>query len=98
MLQGNRSLPKVTEKALNKAEASNLKMAEYLKGESEDGFEEATRKIIESYRQPEVLRYVVEAIMEDTDEEAPIRQESKGIMLLDVKTVIDSFDGASSSV
>ncbi|MFW6105021.1 MAG: hypothetical protein ACOC7P_00400 [Chloroflexota bacterium] len=98
MLQGNRSLPKVTEKALNKAEASNLKMAEYLKGESETGFEETTRKIIESYRQPEVLRYVVEAIMEDTDEEPPVRQESKGIMLLDLKTVIDSFDAASSSV
>ena len=92
MLQGNRPLPKVTEKILDKAEADNLKMAEYLRGETEAGFEEATRKIIGSYKQPEVLRHVVEAIMEDTEESSPIREENKGIMLLDLKIVIDCFD------
>jgi len=92
MLQGTRPLPKVTEKILDKAEAGNLKMAEYLRGETEAGFEEATRKIIGSYKQPEVLRYVVEAIMEDTEESSPIREENKGIMFLDLKTVIDCFD------
>jgi hypothetical protein len=93
MLQGTRPLPKVTDKILDKAEAGNLKMAEYLRGEkTEAGFEEATRKIIGSYKQPEVLRYVIEAIMEDTEESSPIREENKGIMLLDLKTVIDCFD------
>jgi hypothetical protein len=93
MLQGTRPLPKVTDKILDKAEAGNLKMAEYLRGEkTEAGFDEATRKIIGSYKQPEVLRYVVEAIMEDTEESSPIREENKGIMLLDLKTVIDCFD------
>jgi len=92
MLQGTRPLPKVTEKTLDKAEAANFKMAEYLQGETETGFEEATRKIIENYKQHEVLRYVVEAIMEDTEESCPIREENKGIMLLDLKTVIDCFD------
>jgi len=92
MLQRNRPLPMVTEKILDKAEAGNLKMAEYLRGETEAGFEEATRKIIENYKQPEVLRYVVEAIMEDTEESCPIQEENKGIMLLDLKTVIDCFD------
>lgn len=92
MLQGTRPPPMVTEKILDKAEADNLKMAEYLRGETEAGFEEATRKIIGSYKQPEVLRYVVEAIMEDTKESSPIREENKGIMLLDLKTVIDCFD------
>ena len=92
MLQGTRPLPKVTEKILDKAEAGNLEMAEYLRGETEAGFEEATRKIIGGYKQPEVLQYVVEAIMEDTEESSPIREENKGIMLLDLKTVIDCFD------
>ncbi|MBM3157868.1 MAG: hypothetical protein FJ004_11385 [Chloroflexi bacterium] len=92
MLQGTRPLPKVTEKILDEAEARNLKMAEYLRDETEAGFEETTRKIIGSYKQPEVLRYVVEAIMEDTEESSPIREENKGIMLLDLKTVIDCFD------
>jgi len=92
MLQGNRPLPKVTEEILDNAEAGNLKMAEYLRGETEEGFEGATKKIIGSYRQPEVLRYVVEAIMEDTEESCPIREENKGFMFLDLKTVIDCFD------
>ena len=92
MLQGTRPLPKVTEKILDKAEAGNLEMAEYLRGETEAGFEEATRKTIGGYKQPEVLRYVVEAIMEDTEESSTIREENKGIMFLDLKTVIDCFD------
>jgi hypothetical protein len=92
MLQKTRPLTKVTEEILDKAEADNLKMAEYLRGETEAGFEEATRKIIGNYKQPEVLRYVVEAIMEDTEESSPIREENKGIMLLDLKTVIDCLD------
>lgn len=53
---------------------------------------EATTTIINSYRQPEVLRYVVEALMEEPEEGCLIRDESKGIMLLDLKTVIDCFD------
>ena len=92
MLQGTRPLPKVTEKILDKAGAGNLKMAGYLQGETGSGFDEAVRKIIGSYKQPEVLRYVVEAIMEDTEESSPIREGNKGIMLLDLKTVIDCFD------
>ncbi|GEM_PF-226545 len=92
MLQANRPLPVVTEEMLDKAEAGNLKMAEYLQSETGAGFEEATRKIIESYAQPEVLRYVVEAIMEETEEGCPVREDNKGIMLLDLKTVIDCFD------
>ena len=93
MLQGTRPVPKVTDEILDKAEAGNSKMAEYLQGETEAGFEEVTRKIIGSYKQPEVLQYVVEAIMEDTEESSPIRDENKGIMLLDLKTVIDCLNG-----
>jgi hypothetical protein len=88
MLQGGRPIPKVTEKVLDEAEAKNLKMVEYLRSETE----EATRKIIGSYGQPDVLRYVVDAIMEDTEGSNPVREENKGIMFLDLKTVIDCFD------
>jgi hypothetical protein len=30
--------------------------------------------------------------MEDTEESSPIREENKGVMFLDLKTVIDCFD------
>jgi len=92
MLQGTRPLPKVTEEILDKVDAGNLKMAEYLRGETEAGFEEATRKITGSYKQPEVLQYIIETIMENSEESSPIREENKGIMVLDLKTVIDCFD------
>ena len=93
MLQGTRPVPKVTDEILDKAEAGNSKMAEYLQGETEAGFEEATRELIGSYKQPEVLQHVVEAVMEGTEESSPIRDENKGIMLLDLKTVIDCLNG-----
>jgi hypothetical protein len=71
-------------------------MAEYLQGETEKGFVATTTRIINSYGQPEVLRYVVEALMEEPEEHCLIRDENKGIMLLDLKTVIDCFDSAAT--
>jgi len=90
--QGSQPLPKVTEDILDEAEARNTKMAEYLQGETEVGFEEATRTIIRNYGQPEVLRCVVEALIEEPEERCLIRDENRGIMLLDLKTVIDCLD------
>jgi len=92
MSQGAQPLPEVTERILDDAEAKNVKMAEYLQGETEGGFEETTRTIISNYRQPEVLRHVVEALMEEPEEGCAIPDENTGIMLLDLKTVIDCFD------
>jgi hypothetical protein len=53
---------------------------------------QATTAIINNYGPPEVLRYVIEALMEEPEEGYLIRDENKGIMLLDLKTVIDCLD------
>jgi len=92
MSQGVQPLTMVSEAVLDAAERNNVKMAEYLQGETEEGFLQATRMMISSYNQPEVLKYVVEAIMEEPEEGCVIRDENRGIMLLDLKTVIDCFD------
>ncbi len=92
MSQGARPLPKVTEEILDAAETRNVKMAEYLQGETEKGFLEAPKTIISNYRQPEVLKYVVEAIMEEPEEGCVIRDENRGIIFLDLKTVTDCFN------
>jgi hypothetical protein len=92
MSQGSHPLPMITEDRLDAIEANNLKLVEYLQGETEEGFLEVTRSIINNYGQPQVLRYAVEAIMEEPAEGCVIRDESRGIMLLDLKTVIDCFD------
>jgi hypothetical protein len=93
MSQGSQPLPMITEDRLDAVEAKNIKMVEYLEGETEESFLDATRTIIRNYRQPEVLKYVVEAIMEEPEEGCAIRDENRGILFLDLKTVIDCFDG-----
>lgn len=92
MNQGTKSLPEITEKILDKTEDSNMKMLEYLDDESESGFIDTLEKIINNYNQPEVLRYVVEALVEEPNEESMVRDENIGIMMIFLKTVIDSFD------
>ena len=92
MSQGAKPLPRVTEAALDEAEEGNLKLVEYLRSESEAGFVEAARTMLLSYGQPEVLKYVVEALMEEPEEGTLIRDENRGLMMLNVKTLIDCFD------
>ena len=92
MSRGNNPLPKVTEKIIDDAEEKNIKMLEYLEGETETDFYETTDTILQDYNQPEVLRYVVEALMEDDDEDVDIQEENIGLMMIYLKTVIDCFD------
>jgi len=92
MSQGSTPLPKIKEKTLDKTENLNMKMIEYLKGESDTGFIDTAKTIINNYSQPEVLKYVIEALMEETEEGCLIREENKGIMAIYLKTIIDCFN------
>ena len=91
MLQGDAPLPKITEKILDTVEESNIKMLKYPEGESDAGFMDAVEKIMDNYSQPEVLHYVVDALMEEPEEGGLIRDENTGLMMLHLKTVIDCF-------
>jgi hypothetical protein len=97
MSQGDRPLPKVTEEQLDEIEEKNIKMLEYLEGEPDTDFIETVAMIVNDYKQQEVLKYVVEALMEETEEDALITDENKGIMMIYLKTVIDCFDRESAS-
>ncbi len=46
MSQNSTSLPKIKENTVDKVENSNMKMIEYLKGESDTGFIDTVEKII----------------------------------------------------
>ena len=92
MLQGSKPLIEVTKDALDKAEKANIKMLEYLDGESEAGFMNTLRRVVNNYPQPEVLKYVVEALMEEPEEGCLIRDENKGYILIYLKTIIDCFN------
>jgi len=92
MSQGSTPLPKIKEKTLDKTEKLNMKMIEYLKGKSDTDFTNAAENLINNYPQPEVLKYVIEALIEKTEEGCLIRDENKGLMAIYLKTVIDCLN------
>lgn len=92
MSQGDSRLPKVSEKVLDSVDESNIKMLEYLEGESETEFAETIETIYHDYNQTEVLKYIVEALFEEDEEETKIRDEVKGMMFIYLKTVVDCLD------
>ena len=92
MCQGDAPLPKATEKALDKVERKNIKMLERFAGKVFDQMEKSVEEMLRNYNQRVVLKYVVEALMEEPEEGCFIRDENKGIMMVFLKTVIDCFD------
>ena len=64
--------------------------------DSAGDFLSAAQSMIESYTEPELLRYVTQALMEDEDgnpDNPPIRDESLGLAFLHLKIVMDAFVG-----
>jgi hypothetical protein len=94
MKQSKRRLRKVTEERLDQAEEANLAFLERFSASPEADFESAIQEMLDTYPEPEVLRYIVEAIMEDEDydpEDPPIRDEYRGMAFVHLKTVLDAF-------
>ncbi|MCB0290289.1 MAG: hypothetical protein KDH97_08530 [Calditrichaeota bacterium] len=94
MSQGNAPLPQVDEQMLDTAEAANFEMLEALDRESPGDFIAVAENMLNQYNQLEVLKYIVEAIMEEGDDEEAIdiEEDNKGWMLIVLKTIVDCFD------
>jgi len=84
------TLPKITEEDLLRIEKENFNLAESFRKADTVTFAEVVKKILPTYGQPEVFRYVVAALMEDDNED--IRDENLGIIILDLKTIIDCLN------
>jgi hypothetical protein len=91
MLQGDKPLPRVTEQMIEEAENANLAMMESLGEASDEDTYAAIARLMREYPQPEVFRYVVEALAESAQDEG-IREDNLGVMMIDLKTVIDCFN------
>jgi hypothetical protein len=92
MTQSSGQLQQVGGKALDEAEAANFEFLEQFAKEESGGLEIATRVILETYPEPEVFRYVVEAIMEEEEtDEPPMSDESRGLAFVYLKTVLDAM-------
>jgi len=91
MAQSSGQLQQVGGEILDKAEAANFEFLEQFAKEENGDFEVATRAILETYPEPEVFRYVVEAIMEEEPDAPPMSDESRGLAFVYLKTVLDAM-------
>jgi predicted TIM-barrel fold metal-dependent hydrolase len=94
MQQSDKRLLKVTRRKLNRAKEANQAEWEMLAADTGADFVSATMARLESYPEPEVLRYVFEAIVEEENYAAdgpPIRAEHRGLAFLHLKIILDAF-------
>lgn len=84
-------VPEITEEILLRADESNGKMLESLENKSSDDFIDSIGNMVENNSHPELLKVVVEALMEEPEVMCVIRDENKGMMMIYLKTVIDCF-------
>jgi hypothetical protein len=101
--QGQASLSMVSEESITKAEEDNYRFLELLSNDTEADFMSATRTLIDTYSEPEVLRYLVEALMEDDinldyDEADDFEDEDDEELLIDFTTedAAELFNDTSS--
>jgi hypothetical protein len=95
MKQSPKRLLKVTRKKLNRTENANLESLDFLASDTDADFVSATQFMLENYEEPEVLGYIIEALMDEEEYEAsgdvPIRDEYRGLAFIHLKIALDAF-------
>ncbi|MCA9247520.1 MAG: hypothetical protein KDA42_10405 [Planctomycetales bacterium] len=88
-------LAEVTPEILELSEQENEKLLERLAGEDEESWERAFASLLAEYPEPEVLRYIVHALVDEEDyeegDDPPMREECRSAAFLDLKTVLDAL-------
>jgi hypothetical protein len=95
MRQGEGRLLKVTRKRIIQAEEANYGFLERIEAASEGDLVQLTEEMMQDYPEPHVLRYILEAIMEEDPEGTPMREDYKGLAFVYLKTVLDAFIAAA---
>jgi len=90
--EGSGELPMVSGEELDAAEARNSRMLEYMEDESDAGFLDATEKVFKNYNQYHIMKYILEALMEEPEDGTVVRDDSIGPMFMCLKTVVDAMD------
>jgi hypothetical protein len=85
-------IPEISLESLIETEEKNFTMLEYLAGEPESEFLETVGKIMDSYNQSELLRYIIDKIMEEPQGDVEISENHIGVMVIYLKTFIDCID------
>ena len=88
--KGNPHLRKVSEKLLEQIIDANEAQLEKLAEDPEADLVMAAHTSTDGYPEPEVLRYIVEALMEP-DEEVEFSEEGGGLAFIILKNVLDAL-------
>jgi len=88
-------IPEITSELIDEKESKNIKMLEYLAGEPESDFMETVDHIMAKYSQAELLKFVIDKLMSDSEEENEIREDNIGMIVIYLKTIIDCLDEVS---
>jgi hypothetical protein len=93
MRENQPRIHKVTESLLDDVEAENEKSLRKLEQDSPGDFVTAVKKFTNDYPEPEVLRYVVEALIEEDEEEnsSSVSEENLGLAFITLKNVLDAL-------
>jgi hypothetical protein len=91
MKRGNPRLRRVSIKKIEEALDANIKELEDMAKDSEGDFVSAIDELIETYAEPAVFRYMVEALMEGAIDEVDLSEEAIGIGYLHLKTAMDTL-------
>ncbi|HDQ71265.1 MAG TPA: hypothetical protein ENN19_04105 [Chloroflexi bacterium] len=91
MKRGKKQLYQVTAERLREAEDFNIAILDRLSTTKENRLIEITQIILQEYSEPEVLHYIVEAIMEKDIEEPGFRDEYTGLAFVHLKIILDAL-------
>ena len=86
--------PQVSDEVLGRALENNERWLEGLEG-IDDRFIERKVKYSKDFRQPYVIKYIIEALHEE--DEMEITDDDRGCLFIILKTLIDAFDAQEPS-
>lgn len=92
MSQGEKPLKSISSELLDEIEEENFEHFESIENAPEIDFIDLAASFSSKCEQPEVLRYVIEALMEESETSGEIQEKNRGITMLYLKIVIDCFD------
>lgn len=91
MKRGHPRLMRASIRKLEHAEKENTRTLEFMEKDTPGDFESATQTMLETYLEPAVLGYIVEALMEPDPGDVVLSDEAVGIAFLYLKTELDAL-------
>lgn len=90
--EGKLALPVVSEEKLKKSYDAVYRHVRNLDQKKKAAFTRGIMELFNDFPQPEILRFIMETLMEKGGEGDFVREVNKGFIMLFLKTLMDSFN------